>query len=146
MHTPPPFRVTLQPRWADLDPNNHVRHSAYADYGAQARLVWFAAHGFTAARFLELRMGPILFREELVYQREIRLGETVHLSVEKLYLSDDGRKWGIFHQFTKDDGTPVAQITCDGAWIDLEKRKLAVPPDDLRQALEALPIRPGQPA
>jgi acyl-CoA thioester hydrolase len=135
----PPFSVTLQPRWSDLDPNNHVRHSAYADYGAQARLVWFAAHGFTAQRFLALRIGPILFREEVTFLREIRLGENVHITVEKLYQSDDGRKWGILHQFSKDDGTPSARIVAEGAWIDIDKRKLVVTPEDLRQALDALP-------
>ena len=32
-----PFKQNLQVRWADLDPNGHVRHSVYYDYGAQIR-------------------------------------------------------------------------------------------------------------
>jgi acyl-CoA thioester hydrolase len=32
------FIKEIHIRWADLDPNFHVRHSAYYDFGAQHRV------------------------------------------------------------------------------------------------------------
>jgi acyl-CoA thioester hydrolase len=32
------FSKQLSFRWSDLDPNFHVRHSAYYDFGAQHRI------------------------------------------------------------------------------------------------------------
>lgn len=133
------FTVTLSPRWSDLDPNNHLRHSAYADFGAQARLAWFEKLGFTAHDFMQLGIGPILFREELHYLREIRLGERVQITVERTHISEDGRKWGILHNFSKADGTPAAVVWVDGAWIDIRARKLAAPPEAVIQAFRELP-------
>ena len=46
-------------RWADLDPNQHVRHTAYADYGTHVRMSWLASAGFDAARLLG-RMADLL--------------------------------------------------------------------------------------
>jgi acyl-CoA thioester hydrolase len=32
------FTIPLDIRWSDLDPNFHLRHSVYYDYGAFARV------------------------------------------------------------------------------------------------------------
>lgn len=34
--------------WAQVDANMHLRHSAYADFGAHARLVLMESMGFNA--------------------------------------------------------------------------------------------------
>ncbi|WP_414648539.1 acyl-CoA thioesterase, partial [Chitinimonas sp.] len=40
------FRHTVEVRWADCDANQHVRHSAYADFCTHARIEWLRLHGF----------------------------------------------------------------------------------------------------
>ncbi len=40
------FEQKITVRWADLDPNGHVRHSIYYDYGAQARIAYLQREGF----------------------------------------------------------------------------------------------------
>ena len=32
------FSLDIQLRWSDLDPNDHIRHSVYYDWGAMCRM------------------------------------------------------------------------------------------------------------
>ena len=41
------FSKELSFRWSDLDPNFHVRHSAYYDFGAQHRIEILESLGLT---------------------------------------------------------------------------------------------------
>ena len=43
------------------------------------------------------------------------------------------------HTLYKADGRVAATVTVDGAWLDLDRRKLAVPPPDLAAAFAAMP-------
>jgi acyl-CoA thioester hydrolase len=54
-------------------------------------------------------------------------------------LADDGSRWTIVHTLYKADGRPAATITVDGAWLDLDRRKLTVPPPELTEAMRLLP-------
>ncbi len=134
----PDTTATYTTRWADMDPNGHLRHSAYADFAADQRVRFLAAVGYDLATFARLRLGPILFREESRYLKEIRLGETIRVAGRLLTLADDGSRWTIEHTLYKEDGRPAATVTVDGAWLDLEKRKLTVPPAELVTAMRGL--------
>ncbi len=57
-------------RWSDLDPNFHLRHSVYYDFGAYCRICFLFDNGVTDKLMKELEIGPILFREECVFKRE----------------------------------------------------------------------------
>src|SRR5579862_1300117 len=98
------YAKTIEVRWADLDPNGHVRHSAYADYGAQARIGFLAEHGFGLGQFQKLRLGPILFREDLKYFKEIRANERINVTVEVSGLSPNRKHWRIRHRVLRGDG------------------------------------------
>jgi len=43
----------------------------------------------------------------------------------------DGSRWSIRHEIFRGDGVKAAIIIVDGAWIDMEKRKLAALPPAL---------------
>ena len=47
--------------WSMVDANMHLRHSAYADFAAQARLEILTSTGFDADLMERLHVGPILF-------------------------------------------------------------------------------------
>jgi acyl-CoA thioester hydrolase len=52
----------------------------------------------------------------------------------------DGSRWSFIQKIYRGDDAEAAKITVDGAWIDMEKRKLTVPPKDFnRRFLEQLP-------
>ncbi|MGZ5287761.1 MAG: acyl-CoA thioesterase, partial [Flavisolibacter sp.] len=69
------FNRVLQLRWSDLDPNFHIRHSVYYDWAAFCRIEFLNEYGLTSQVMQQLNFGPILFREECVFRREIKSGD-----------------------------------------------------------------------
>ena len=69
------FVMPIQVRWSDLDPNFHLRHSVYYDWGAVCRVEYLNKAGLTLQRMQQLQIGLILFREECVFRREVRMGD-----------------------------------------------------------------------
>jgi acyl-CoA thioester hydrolase len=130
-----PHSQTYSVRWAELDPNGHMRHSAYADFAADQRVHWLASLGYDVKKFAELRLGPILFREETKYLKELHGGEQIKVDGRVTGGTPDGARWTIEHTIYKADGRVAAIVTVDGAWLDLDRRKLTVPPAELAQAL-----------
>ena len=131
--------ISYRTRWADMDPNGHMRHSAYADYAADQRVVLLANWGYGVARFAQLRLGPILFREETKFLKEVSIGEEIRVDGRLVSVSADGSRWTIVHTIFKADGRVAATVTVDGAWLDLDRRKLTVPPAELVAAFGTMP-------
>ncbi len=125
--------------WASIDANNHMRHSSYNDYAAQARIAYFHDHGFPINMFKRLDLGPILFKEETYFIREVNLNESITVSCSCAALRKDGSKWKIFHEIYKPELTLACRIYVDGAWLDLQKRKTIVPPKALKDMLINMP-------
>jgi acyl-CoA thioester hydrolase len=126
-------------RWADFDANFHLRHSAYYDFGATMRLEFLNAQGLTYELMATEHFGPILFREEAIFKREVRLGDTLSMNVLVTKLRRDGARFSFRHELTRGDGTLCAVINVDGAWIDTQARKLTVPPAVVLSMFEAAP-------
>lgn len=125
-------------RWADLDANIHMRHSAYNDYAAQTRLLFMAENGMGMEWFREHKVSPVLFREETIFLKEITGNETITIDITLTKMSTDGSKWSIMNRFYKEDGTLAARLTVDGAWMNIETRKLNTPPVELLQLFHKL--------
>ena len=133
------FLVPIQIRWSDIDQNRHLRHSAYYDYGAMVRMKFLSEHGLTTEKMEELQIGPILFREEAQFRREIKLEDKFTVNVEMVSSRNDFSRWSLRHNFIRDDGTLLAIINMDGAWLDLSKRKLANPPEFVKEIFRDFP-------
>lgn len=133
------FSRNIQLRWSDLDPNFHIRHSVYYDWGAFVRVEFLNEYGLTAHVMQELKFGPILFREECVFRREIRSGDAIKMNLQLIRSKKDFSRWSIQHQISKEDGTVCAVLTVDGAWIDVVRRKLSSPPDKVCEVFESMP-------
>ncbi|WP_220100821.1 acyl-CoA thioesterase [Chitinophaga oryzae] len=125
--------------WSQIDANMHMRHSAYADFAAQARLTLLDKAGMDARQFLELHIGPILFREELIYLREVNANDTLRVTCEMTKCRPDGSRWSIRHEIYRKDGTKSAIVNVDGAWIDTKQRKLVSLPEELMTKFKAIP-------
>ena len=130
--------ITYHVRWAEMDPNSHMRHSAYADFAADQRITLLARLGFDLKKFAELRLGPILFREETKFLKEVSAGEEIRVDGHFTSLSPDGGRWTILHTIYKADGRVAATVVVDGAWLDLDKRKLCLPPPELMAAMQGM--------
>ena len=133
----------IEIRWADLDPNFHVLHSKYYDFGAYSRMSFLTEHGVTVPLMQQYHIGPIIFREECLFKREIKFGDevTVKLLLDKI--SKDQRKWTMQHELWKNRDTLAAVITLDGAWMDTQLRKVTVPPEIFLHCLDAIPKTAG---
>jgi acyl-CoA thioester hydrolase len=129
----------MQIRWADIDANRHLRHSVYYDYGATMRMNVLSEGGLTTKKLEELATGPILFREEAIFKREILLEDKIILTVEVVKASADYSRWSLRHQFIKNDEVVAAILNVDGAWIDLNKRKLAIPDPFIQEIFARFP-------
>jgi len=125
--------------WAQLDPNMHLRHSAYADFCAQARSNMMTHAGLSLEEFARYHIGPILFREELTYHREIGLDERIFVKVEMTKLNLQNFRFSFRHEIYKENGVKAATVEIDGAWLDLQKRKLTTIPDAWHSIFEVIP-------
>lgn len=125
--------------WSQIDANMHLRHSAYADFAAQARLAMLEKAGMDARHFLELHIGPILFREETIYLREANANDTLRVTCEITKCRPDGSRWSVRHEIYRKDGIKSAVVNVDGAWIDTKLRKLTALSDEMMQKFMSLP-------
>lgn len=136
------FRSRLHLRWADIDANFHLRHSVYYDVCAQQRMEALTAQGISLAVMKEHHFGPVLFREECTFRREIKLEDEVYIDLHLRHLSRDHGRFSFQHTFTKADGTHCASLIIEGAWMDTRLRKLCVPPGIAVVALDHIPRSP----
>ncbi|MBS1665917.1 MAG: thioesterase family protein [Bacteroidetes bacterium] len=125
------YSKSLNIRWSDLDPNFHLRHSVYYDFGAYCRVSFLEEFGLTHTVMQELKFGPILFREEAVFRREVLLGDELKINLRLTKARKDFSRWSIRHEIFKNSDKLAAVITVDGAWINLVLRKLATPPAEV---------------
>jgi acyl-CoA thioester hydrolase len=134
-----PFQLTFPVRWSDTDANGHVRHTVFAEMGVEARMSWLDRAGFGWAWFEEHGFGPVLLEERMEYLRELLIGETVTVDLEICAASPDGGRWRMRHLVTRKGGETAARLTCFGGWIDMQARRLIVPPPDLLAFLTSAP-------
>jgi acyl-CoA thioester hydrolase len=142
-----PFARTFQLGWATLDPNAHVRNTAYLDLAVDARLAYFAECGVPLAEFQRLGVGPVARRDELEYFRELHHGDAVTVTVALAGLSADGARFALVNEVHRGasvgDDTLAARVTSSGGWLALATRRLTAPPEPLLSALRAMPRAPA---
>ncbi|MBC7845034.1 MAG: thioesterase family protein [Flavobacterium sp.] len=133
------FSKQLSFRWADLDPNFHVRHSVYYDFGAQHRIEILEQLGLTLRVMQKEHFGPVLFREECVFRKEINLADVITMQTKMAKMNEDASRYSIVHELYREE-VLCAVITIDGAWMDTKLRKLASPtPQIVIDALNDFP-------
>src|SRR5512134_3825516 len=116
--------VMLLAGWADMDANAHMRNTAYLDKAVDARMLFFTAMGFPATEFERLRIGPVVMRDEVEYFLEVRLLDTLRVTLELCGLSPDGSRFRVRNEFYRQDGRIAARVTSTGGWLDLSRRRL----------------------
>lgn len=134
-----PISTPVNIRWADLDPNFHLRHSVYYDFAVQARIDILKSMGITLRDMQEKHYGPVLFREECLFKREIHLSDQITIHTRAQKSRRDFARWTFRHEFIRADGLVCAVLTVDGAWMDTKARKLTAPPELSEAALSAIP-------
>lgn len=125
--------------WGDMDFNSHMKNTAFLDKSADVRMMFFAENGFPVAEFSRLKLGPVIMKDEVEYQKEVALLEEITVTLVMAGLSEDGSRFLMRNEIFRPDGKLSARVTSAGGWLDLGARKLVRPPDALRAALRSLP-------
>ncbi len=125
--------------WGDLDANQHLANTAILDHAADTRVTFFARCGFPGPRFAELRIGPVIVRDELVYRKELRLMDEYTVDLVTVGLSPDGVRFAVENTFRNAASEVTAIVTSEGLWFDLDRRKPRIPPPDLDAAMRSMP-------
>ena len=132
------FERVLVAGWGDMDFNSHMRNTAYLDKAADVRMMYLAAQGFPADELHRLRIGPVIMKDEMAYFREVRLMEALRVTYMCAGLSEDTSRFRVRNEFWREDGKLAAQVTSTGGWMDLNARKIIVPPEPMQAAVRAL--------
>jgi acyl-CoA thioester hydrolase len=94
--------------------------------------------GYDADRLGQEGIGPILFHEECSFLKEIKANDIVRINLLQGELHPEGLKFTLHHELFNASGDKLAHITVKGAWMDLNRRRLTVPPQALKEAFESL--------
>lgn len=125
--------------WSQVDANQHLRHSAYADFAAQARVDLLHLIGLSAKYLHRHKIGPVLLKEELTYFKEVNLSEKIKVTCDLVSCKQDASRWKIKHQIFREDGVKAAEVFVEGAWIDMENRKLTALNGEMLSKFLAVP-------
>ena len=136
--TPDRFTTQVSLRWADIDANFHVRHTVFYDLGSEQRIRTLGLMGAPLSDMQVNGYGPVLFREECRFLKEVKLEDEVEITVSIRALSKDHRKFGFRHVFSR-NGEACAIVEVDGAWFNSRTRKVFVPPQQVVDAMYAFP-------
>jgi len=129
------FEKKIEVRWSDCDVNRHVRHSAYYDFGAHCRIRFFESINFDSKKMGTLNIGPVLFKEECSFIKELKLDDIIIINLLRGKMPDDGSRFELHHEIFNSSGDKSAHITVKGAWMDVKARKLTIPPIELHHKL-----------
>ena len=95
------YSKQIEVRWSDLDPNFHLRHSVYYDFEAFMRTCFLVEIGLTPKVFMQQQFGPIVFREECVFKKEIQFGDKIMVNASLLKARADYSRRTIIHKISK---------------------------------------------
>lgn len=115
-----------------------MRHSAYNDYAAESRVRLFNAYGLSLIEFNKLNIGPVLFREETDFFKEITLSDDISVELLLKGFTENGERFKMQHKIYRGDGKLAAEINIYAAWMDLKKRKLTGAPKMIMDVLNQL--------
>ena len=132
------YTKSFEVQWALLDANGHMANTGYMQLSIDCRFAYFESQGFAPAQFQTHRVGPVVRKDELEYYRELRLLDKVSVSLVLAAVAPDASRFVLRNEIRRADGELAARITSSGGWLDLDKRRLRVPPEKLARALLGL--------
>lgn len=134
-----PFKQYFQVIWANLDPNAHMRHTAYNDYAAQVRVGLFDELNLPLQKLVAEGLGPVLFHEDTTFKSEVFMNEQITVDCAAVAFRKDLKVWKFRQQVWKQNGTLACTIIATGAFMSLKERKVIVPPREIIDMLEKIP-------
>jgi len=135
---PESFQQRFVVQWGDLDTNGHMRNVAYLEYATQTRFAYLTANGIFPEQVKHLRSGPVVLREELSYVAELFVWQEISVSLSVTEIGPDHSHFRLLDEIRKANNELAAQVRVEGAWMNLARRRLAPPLEELRLLFERL--------
>ena len=134
------FSMPVQIRWSDLDPNFHLRHAVYYDWAAMCRITNLQEKGLTPALMQKMNFGPIIFREEAIFRKEVCYNDLISVNLQLIKARRDYSRWTIRQEIIRNNEIRCAIVTIDGAWLNVIDRKLIIPPVEAIHVYELMSL------
>lgn len=131
--------VSVRFRWDDVDANRHIASSSYLKVTVDQRMQLLRSRGFDHEYFSENQLGPVVLSEQLHYLSEVTADEKLYLKMELEGVSEDFKFFRFSHRLYGEDGDIVFYTSTIISLLDLERRRLIVPPDAFIDFLEEIP-------
>ena len=129
---------TFEVRWADVDPNLHMKSISFFEYATHTRFAFLESEGVGISYFNKQGIGPILFDERVTFFKELRVQQSFTVNTLLVYQSDSGHKWHMTHEFKNEKGKVCAIVSVKGAWFSIADRKIQPPPSEVTEAFKKL--------
>jgi acyl-CoA thioester hydrolase len=129
----------LTASWADMDFNAHMANTAYLNRAVDARMAFFTENGLPLPELMRLRISWVMMKDEIEYRREIKWMEEISITVALAGLAQDGSRFKVRNDFLRADGQLAARVTSTGGFLDLDARRLVVPPTEVLTTYHAMP-------
>lgn len=135
------FEKTFHVGWAHIDFNGHMGNTSFLNLAVDVRMYFFKENVFPVTEFQRQRFGPVVWKDEIEYYKEMYLLDKIRITLQLAGISEDASRFRLRNEFFREDGKLAARLNTTGGWLDLDKRKLIVPPTELGDALRNL-VRP----
>ena len=135
--------MSYQVRWTDIDANRHVNYAAYIEAATELRYHFFAEHNLPPEIFKRLDIGPTYTSLGINFYREVRLDETITITMQMAGLSEHGIRWKIVHNFLKANGKKAVSLTLEGTFLNMTTRQPVIPTPEILQAFQQAPRTPN---
>jgi acyl-CoA thioester hydrolase len=138
-----PFRVRMQVRVYELDPQRHVGGAVYLHYADHARFACIESAGISVDELLAADIGPVNLETMIRYHRELKAGDEVDVSCRWSW--GKGKTYRLEHVLRRPDGSMAAEVTHVSGLLDLRTRRLLRDPKDELRRRAARPTLLGIP-
>jgi len=127
------FEAYLTAEWGDVDMNGHMGNFAFLKKAAHMRMIFFESIGFGTDVLNGIGIGAVVRKDELTYYSEIRPYESIRATISLVGLSENGSRFQLQVDLWRPDTDNQHSATVQGlgGWLNLEARKLVVPPESL---------------
>lgn len=116
-----------------VDSLGHMNNATYLALYEEARWQIMAERGFGFHDIQKNQIGPVILEVNLKFLKEIRLRETISISLE--ILDYKGKIGHMKQQMLKEDGTVASEAVFTFGLFDMKSRKLIEPTPEWKKAL-----------
>jgi acyl-CoA thioester hydrolase len=136
-----PFMHRFVAGWAEMDWNRHMANTAYLDKAVDARVLALGRLGLTMDVFARQGIGVVVMADELQYRREVNWMDAIDIDFALAGLAEDASRFKVRNRIFRGGagGELCATVTSTGGFMDLARRVLVAPPQNVAAAYRALP-------